>query len=511
MEQLIKELLDEPTKKRLSALKLEYCTRTKKALLSNAEIYLACTAEQKKKLGPLLQMKPVRTAAGVSVVAVMTPRLSCPGNCIYCPQGEDSPKSYTGFEPASRRAKSVGYDPKKQVLVRLRQFSDTGHDTEKVDLVIMGGTFPAQDKGFQEGFIKECLDGLNGKDSASLAEAMLLNETALHRCTGLTIETRPDYSRQEHVDSMLALGCTRVELGVQSVYDEVLRFVKRGHLVADTAEATKALKDSGLKVNYHIMPGLPLTTKEMDIEMFKTLFEDERFRPDMLKIYPCLVLKGTELYAMYKRGEFAPISTDEAVERIAKGIEYVPRYVRIMRMMRDIPLDLVEAGMDKSHLTDLVERKLAEDGKKCGCIRCREAGISRLKTGVEAESLELCEIKYRASGGEERFISFEDTEKDILAAYLRLRLPESSKRPEIDGSCAIVRELRVVGSSLRLGARSDVSKQHHGLGAELLRVAEAKASEMGKEKMLVTSAIGSRNYYRKFGYGLLGPYMAKKI
>ncbi len=310
---------------------------------------------------------------------------------------------------------------------------------------------------------------------------------------------------------MLALGCTRVELGVQSVYDGVLKFVRRGHSVSDTADATRDLKDSGLKVNYHIMPGLPLTTREMDIGMFRTLFEDERFRPDMLKIYPCLVLKGTELYSMYKRGEFVPISTDEAVERIAKGLEYVPRYVRIMRMMRDIPLDLVEAGMDKSHLTDLVEKKLAEEGKKCNCIRCRESGISRLKTGIEAGSLDICEINYRASGGEERFISYEDKEKDILAAYLRLRLPEGSKRPEIDGSCAIVRELRVVGSSLRLGARSSVSKQHHGLGAGLLGLAEEKAGELGKGKVLVISAVGSRNYYRRFGYEPLGPYMAKKI
>ncbi len=511
MKWIIKELLKEPTKKRLASLKLEYCKRNKRDLPSNADIYLACSEEEKKKLGAMLQMKPVRTASGVCVVAVMTPKLRCPGECIYCPQGEDSPKSYTGFEPASRRAKSVGYDPKRQVRVRLRQLSDTGHDTEKVELIIMGGTFPAQERSFQQGFVKDCLDGLNGKDSADIGKAISLNENAVHRCTGLTIETRPDFAEQKNIDMMLSFGCTRVELGVQSVYDEVLEYVKRGHSVSDSIKATKALKDSGIKVNYHIMPGLPLTTREMDVSMFRRLFEDEHFRPDMLKIYPCPVLKGTELFSLYSKGEFEPVSTEEAVERVAMGLKHVPRYVRIMRMMRDIPLDIVDAGMDKSHLTDLVEKRLEEDGVKCNCIRCREAGITLLKKGIAPKDISVCEIKYRASGGDEFFISHEDTSQDILLSYLRLRMPETSGRPEIDSSCALVRELRVVGSSLRLGERKGTSKQHQGLGAELPGMAEEKARGLGKEKVVVTAGIGSRNYYRRFGYRPSGPYMEKRV
>lgn len=511
MKAIIKKLLEEPTRKNLEQLKLAYAKAHKANPPSSADIYAHCSPKEKKFLGKILQLKPVRSISGIAVIAAMTPPYECPGKCIYCPQGEGSPKSYTGYEPASRRAKSVGYDPYKQVRLRLAQLGQTGHETQKAELIIMGGTFPAQPAKIQRAFVKNCIDALNSKRSKTIEEAVKRNEHAKTRCVGITFESRPDYCMEKEIDSMLAMGCTRVELGVQSLYPQVLEYVQRGHGTEETIKSTGLLKNSGLKVNYHIMPGLPLTTAKMDVEMFRTLFSDGRFQPDMLKIYPCLVIKGTELHELWKKKEFTPLTAEEAVERIAEGIKYVPKYVRIMRMMRDIPADQIEAGVKKSHITDLVNRRLEEQGAKCRCIRCREAGHAFLKSRKTAKKPELTETIYEASGGKEIFLAYEDLEQDLLLGYLRLRFPQGSHRKEIDASTALIRELRVFGSPVPIGLKSADSYQHRGIGKSLLERAGELSKENGKEKILVTSAIGTRDYYRKFGYRLSAPYMGKKI
>jgi len=511
MRTLIKRLLEEPTKNNLEKLKLAYAKESHTNPTSSADIYTKCSPREKKLLGKILQLKPVRSISGIAVIAAMTPPYECPGKCIYCPQGENSPKSYTGFEPASRRAKSVDYDPYKQVQLRLSQLKETGHETQKAELIIMGGTFPAQPKKIQHAFIKNCLDALNNKISADLPAAIKLNEHAKTRCVGITFESRPDYCMEKEIDSMLSMGCTRVELGVQSLYPKVLEYVHRGHGIDETARSTWLLKNSGLKVNYHIMPGLPLTTKKMDVDMFHTLFSDERFQPDMLKIYPCLVIKGTQLYELWAKKEFKPLTTEEAVERISEGVKHVPEYVRIMRMMRDIPADQIAAGAKQSHITDLVNRRLGEQGLKCKCIRCREAGHAYLKNKKTPKHPELIQREYTASGGKEMFLSFEDTQEDILLGYLRLRFPPGSHRKEINQNTALVRELRVFGSPVPIGLKSQNSYQHRGIGKSLLERAEEISKDNGKEKILVTSAIGTRDYYRKFGYRLAAPYMGKNL
>ncbi len=511
MKAIIKKLIEEPTRKNLEQLKLAHAKAHRAGPPSSADIYAKCSPREKELLGRILQLKPVRSISGIAVIAAMTPPYECPGRCIYCPQGEGSPKSYTGYEPASRRAKSVGYDPYKQVRLRLSQLKQTGHETQKAELIIMGGTFPAQPEKIQRQFLKNCIDALNNKKSKNLADAIKRNEHAKTRCVGITFESRPDYCMEKEIDSMLAMGCTRVELGVQSLYPQVLEYVQRGHKAEDTTKSTRLLKNAGLKVNYHIMPGLPLTTKKMDVEMFRTLFSGERFQPDMLKIYPCLVIKGTKLHELWTKKEFTPLTAEEAVERIAEGIRYVPKYVRIMRMMRDIPADHIEAGAKKSHITDLVNQRLKEQGLKCRCIRCREAGHAYLKSMKTAKKPELTETSYGASGGKEIFLAYEDLEQDLLLGYLRLRFPQESHRKEINPNTALVRELRVFGSPVPIGMKSADSYQHRGMGKSLLERAEELSKENGKEKILITSAIGTRDYYRKFGYRLTGPYMRKKI
>ncbi len=485
---------------------------------SNSEILSFAREEEREFLLPLLKKKPVRSLSGIAVVAVMAKPAPCPGECLYCPKGENAPQSYTGFEPAALRAKASGYDPYLQVKDRLKQLKSTGHSIDKVELIIMGGTFPALEWSYQESFVNSCLDAMSNfpyreeKFSDSTAEAQKRNERAKVRCVGITFETRPDFAKAEHVNRMLSLGATRVELGVQTLSDRVYRKVKRGHTIEDVVEATRVLKDAGLKVGYHMMPGL-FSSPEEDLEMFRELFSNPDFKPDTLKIYPTLVVKGTELYELWKKGEFRPYSSEEAGELIAEIKSLLPKWVRTMRIQRDIPANLIEAGVKKGDLGEIALRKLREKGKHCRCIRCRDIGHLSYKYGVETqpENQKLLVESYSASEGEEKFISIEDTKEDALIAYLRLRFPsEKAEREEVEGS-AIVRELRVLGEALPLGKYSKKAEQHRGYGRELLSEAEKIASEEGFERLLVISAIGTREYYRRLGYSRLGPYMAKRL
>ncbi|AEF96694.1 tRNA uridine(34) 5-carboxymethylaminomethyl modification radical SAM/GNAT enzyme Elp3 [Methanotorris igneus] len=487
----------------------------------NSEILKYATEEEKKVLIPLLRKKPVRTLSGVAVVAVMTSPEKCPhGKCMFCPGGKgsvfgDVPQSYTGREPATMRGLMYKFDPYEQTKARLEQLEKVGHPTNKVELIIMGGTFPARDIEYQDWFIKGCLDAMNKKVSNSLEEAQKLNETAEHRCVALCIETRPDYCREEHINQMLKLGATRVELGVQSIYNDVLKFVKRGHTVEDTIKATQLLKDSGLKVSYHMMPGLPNTTEEMDKKMFYEIFNNPDFKPDLIKIYPCLVVRGTEIYDLWKKGEFKPLNDEEAVELISYVKSIMPKWVRTSRIQRDIPATVIVDGVKKSNLGELVYKNLERKGIKCKCIRCREVGHVMYKRGImpEIEHIKLCREEYIASGGTEIFLSYEDLKNDILIAYLRLRIPYKPFRKEIDDKTALVRQLHVCGQEKPLTKDiKEITWQHKGYGKMLLKEAERIAKEeFGMNKILVTSGIGVREYYRRLGYERIGAYMGKYL
>ncbi|MCC6022350.1 MAG: tRNA uridine(34) 5-carboxymethylaminomethyl modification radical SAM/GNAT enzyme Elp3 [Desulfurococcaceae archaeon] len=469
--------------------------------------------------------RPSRVLSGVTVVAVMTAPYPCPhGKCAYCPGGPEygTPQSYYGDEPALMRALRVGYDPYEQVRVRLRQYEYLGYRPSKVDVIVMGGTFTALPEHYQEWFVTSLFEAFNRypedrpEKLPSLEEAQLRNETARIRVVGLTFETRPDHISEYVVNRLLYLGGTRVEIGVQSIYDDVLRIVERGHTVKETIKATQLLKDSGFKVVYHIMPGLPGSNFERDLEMVRELFENPDFRPDMLKIYPTLVVKGTKLYQWWVEGRYKALSDEEAVELISEMYRYIPKWVRIMRIQRDLPAQYIEAGPKKGNLRELVELRALSKGIKINEIRFREVGRSLLLKGRKLANVEVLVTEYEASGGVEVFISAEDIQNDVLVGLLRLRIPsEKAFRPEIDSKTAIIRELHVYGPQLPVGEEPrDIDTQHLGVGAKLLKKAEEVAySKYDKRKILILSGIGVREYYRKLGYWREknSPYMMKLL
>ena len=438
----------------------------------------------------LLRKKPMRTISGVAIVAVMTSPESCPhGRCLPCPGGpeENTPQSYTGYEPAAMRASLNEFDPYLQTKSRLDQLDAIGHAIDKIDLILMGGTFTSRFIDYQSWYVKRCFDALNHKQSDSLEQAKKLNETASSRCIGLTVETRPDWFRLQQVDTSLTLGATRVELGVQSIYDHILTTMRRGHTVIDTEFATRLAKDSGLKVCYHLMPGLPGSNATLDLMGFKTVFQDERFKPDMIKIYPVLIIKGTELYRLWEQGKYQALETDDASELIAQMKAFVPEWVRIQRIQRDVPASLITAGVDKSNLRQIIEDKMNDHGTRCRCIRCREIGHQLLRDTIDLDELDfhLVTRRYRANGSDEVFLSFEDSVQDVIVGYLRLRDITCSHRYELSKKpCMIIRELKILGRELMLGERSPTGFQHQGYGKELLQEAERICLEDFDKKLL---------------------------
>ncbi|VVB60371.1 Uncharacterised protein [uncultured archaeon] len=477
-------------------------------ILRNSDILKYASAGERDKVSILVK-KPVRTLSGVAIVAVMAKPSECPGKCIYCPQGENAPKSYTGKEPAARRAKMFDYDPFVQITKRLQQLKAVGHSIDKVELIIMGGTFLSRPKSEQVLFVKRCFDALNGSDSSTIGEAQKLNETAKSRCVGLTVETRPDYCKKEDINTLLELGATRVELGVQSLSDDVYRKIKRGHTIDDVVKATRFLKDSGFKVVYHMMPGL-LQNQKQDIAMFRKLFRSRSFRPDMLKIYPTLVVSGTGLYNLWKEKKYAPLQNEEATDLVSRIKEAVPLYCRIMRVQRDIPAGEIAAGVTAGNLRELAQEKLKARGLKCKCIRCREVGHSSLKS-TEFKNPELFVEKYDASGGQEYFISFEDKNRELLYGYLRLRMPSNPFRKELAEKTSIVRELKVFGTSVPLGGHPAGAIQHKGIGRKLMKKAEAISGKERMKKIAVIAAVGTKEYYRALGYSDDGAYVSKGL
>lgn len=496
------------TKEELEELRMDIAKKFKLVKVpSNVDINNMIDTEIRERLKDLLIKKPTRTISGVTVVAIMTSPYSCPhGRCTYCPGGVEvpSPQSYTGYEPAALRGKQNNYDPYLQTKNRLEQLSRIGHPTDKIDLIIMGGTFTARDENYQKSFIKGAFDAMNGFISDSLEVSILENEKARSRCIGLTVETRPDWFYEKEIDLALSYGTTKVELGVQSTYDDVYDQTLRGHRVQDVIRSTQLSKDAGFKVLYHIMPGLSGPDMDSDLATFRRIFDNENFRPDMLKIYPTLVVQGTKYYENYISGKYRSYETEEAVELISEYFRWIPNYVRIHRIQRDIPVYKIVQGVKRSDIHDLAIKRALEKGIEIKEIRYREIG--RYKDIAGKVNIEI--TRYNASGGQEFFIEAVD-EKYRILSFIRLRFPsDKSHRHEMLDS-SIIREIKTFGVEAKIGERGDV--QHRGFGRKLLEEAERITSEEGYKRINVISGIGVREYFRKWGYERFGPYMSKLL
>ncbi|MBW3004967.1 tRNA uridine(34) 5-carboxymethylaminomethyl modification radical SAM/GNAT enzyme Elp3 [Candidatus Woesearchaeota archaeon] len=556
-KKLISELIDALKQKKLSREKL---SKIKNKLCkkygvrqppTDIEVLLHASPSDIQKMN--LVVKPMRTQSGVAVVAIMSYPFSCKhGKCLYCPGGPSSffgdvPQSYTGKEPATMRAIRNKYDAYLQVFNRLEQYIALGHMPDKIELIIMGGTFPSFEPKYQEEFITYALKAMNDfgqeffsngeldflkykeffempgdmrddervkriqermlklRGKSSLIKEQKRNETGKIRCVAMCLETRPDYCFEKEISEMLKLGGTRIELGVQTVFEDVMRKIKRGHSVKDAVKATQLMKDSFLKVGYHMMPGLPGSDSKKDVEMFKELFENPDFMPDALKIYPCMVIEGTELYDLWKAKKYKPLTTSVAAKIIAQAKKYIPTYCRVMRVQRDIPTTMISAGVDRTNLRQYVSKILKDKKVKCNCIRCREPK----GRAIDFSKVEIKRMDYSASKGKEVFISAEVG--DTLLGFCRLRIPHKPFRPEITKKSAGIRELHVYGTAVPVGEKGE-ALQHKGLGKKLMLEAERIAKEEFKcDKMLVISGIGVREYYKKLGYKKDGVYVSKKI
>jgi len=509
--ELVKTILEKNLGRgEIENLKLKFAKENNCKIPLNSELLEILEKENfdeecKEKFKELLKTKPTRTLSGIVTIAIMAPLMSCPGQCIYCPTVKGVPKSYTGAEPSTMRAALCNWDPEKIIKARLKQLQAIGHTTDKCEVIVQGGTWSAASKEWRTEYTKKIFDAFNGFSSENLEAAQTSNESAEHRVIGLTFETRPDFCSEEEVDFMLNLGATRVELGLQSVYDDVLTKIKRGHGLKEAINAIRILKNKGLKVDLHVMLGLPGSNKEKDIEMFRILFENPDLRPDGLKIYPTAVLPGTELYEMWAKGEYRAIGDDYIIDVLTQAkAKYIPKYCRIKRIMRDIPTTKILDGYKYTNLRDIIRKKLDQAGLKCNCIRCREIGQKYKYYGILPKTIELKTLRYEASGGKEYFISFEDPNLDILLGFIRLRLCQA----------AFVRELHVYGEALPIEAEkpnSALAIQHSSLGKKLLAEAERIAKSAGYDKLFVTSGIGVRQYYAKQGYHLERPYMVKLL
>ncbi|KAM3602327.1 uncharacterized protein V6R79_002067 [Siganus canaliculatus] len=488
------------------------------------DIIAAVPPQYRRALVPKLKAKPIRTASGIAVVAVMCkphrcPHISFTGNiCVYCPGGPDSDfeystQSYTGYEPTSMRAIRARYDPYLQTRHRVEQLKQLGHSVDKVEFIVMGGTFMSLPEEYRDYFIRNLHDALSGHTSNNVAEAVRYSERSNTKCVGITIETRPDYCLKRHLSDMLAYGCTRLEIGVQSVYEDVARDTNRGHTVRAVCESFHLSKDAGFKVVAHMMPDLPNVGMERDVEQFIEFFENPAFRPDGLKLYPTLVIRGTGLYELWKTGRYKSYTPSALVDLVARILALVPPWTRVYRVQRDIPMPLVSSGVEHGNLRELALARMKDMGTECRDVRTREVGIQEIHHKVRPYQVELVRRDYVANGGWETFLSYEDPEQDILIGLLRLRrCSPQSFRPELKGAASIVRELHVYGSVVPVSSRDPSKFQHQGFGMMLMEEAERIArEEHGSSKLAVISGVGTRNYYRKMGYELEGPYMVKDL
>ena len=532
-EALIERILDGDLERDgVEAAKREACaTHSSPKVPKNSELLDRAPDGRREELEAVLRRKPVRTASGVSPVAIMTSPQGCPhGKCLYCPGGPDSEfsssQSYTGHEPAAARGVQNEYDPYGQVTLRLNQLREIGHPVDKVELILMGGTMTARSHDYQEWFVKRALAAMNDFDPDAepqpsetesfaqdpaerefeyLEDVIAANERGRVRNVGTTFETKPDWCDPEQIDRMLDLGGTKVEVGVQTTYDEINRAMHRGHGTQASVDANRRLRDAGFKVGFHMMPGQPGMDREMCIEDFRRLFEDSAWRPDYLKIYPMLIVRGTATYDMWRRDDFEPLGNEEAAELVAEIKSMLPKYVRLQRVQRDIPADFIDAGVRKSNLRQLARQRMAEHGWTCDCIRCREVGMN----DEPPANVERDVLTYASGGGTEQFISYEDPDRDLLVGFCRLRYPDDPVRRELQHA-AVVRELHVYGPMVEVGETS-ADWQHEGYGGKLLGHAESMAADAGFDKLSVISGIGAREYYRDRGYHQDGPYVSKRL
>ncbi len=599
---------DFPSTKRFLKFKKSFYSENKLPQPTNAdirELYEEMIAQKKIKrkisFEQSMLSRGVRTQSGVAVVAVLTKPYACPGKCAFCPSEENMPKSYLSNEPAVMRAIMNKFNPYRQVQSRLHALMINGHSTNKIELIVMGGTFSYFPKKYQVWFVKECFRACNEfelsrkskylphritevenrksdkkwqrqileeqeikKQHSPSQKVSFLQKQLLHeqkknaknktKMVGLTLETRPDWINEKEIINFRELGCTRVELGVQSIYDDILKKNQRGHLTQSTIVATKLLKEAGFKINYHMMPGLygssPFSTTCVkgvkvrgtrtlggfsDLQMFKELFSNPDYQPDMLKIYPTVVIKGTLLYRWWKQGKYKPLDNDTFEKLVIKiKNEAIPPYIRIQRLVRDVPLPSIEAGPTISNLRQVVAPKA-----HCQCIRCREikgdynqvaqqggrssrrrvtkwsdgrGGTSLLHYQISKtekntnQKIFLNRIDYPASDGKEIFLQFIDND-NRLYALLRLRINSASAPAP-----AIIREVHTYGKVTAVGKKDKNSPQHIGLGRKLLQEAEKIAkTEFGLTKIAVISGVGVRDYYRKNGYRLQNTYMIKRL
>ena len=528
---LIKKLLREKniTRDKIDSLKRVYVAKSPTPFPNTAELlqeYRRLLKLHQIKPSPalekILQKRSVRTLSGVAVVTVLTKPWSCPGKCVYCPQEVDMPKSYLKSEPAAQRAYFNNFDPYNQVFSRLSMLYANGHPTDKVELIVKGGSWNSYPWNYQMWFIKECFRACNDfprktkKNTAAINLAKLViqqnkNETARSRIVGLTLETRPDLITLITVEQMRLLGCTRIELGIQHTDDKILKLIKRGHTLEQAKKASELLRHYGFKLDFHLMPQLPGSTPAKDFKMITEVFADPDLKPDMIKIYPCSVVKHSELFTWYKKGLYKPYPDKKLIEMLIKiKAEIIPRYCRISRLIRDIPATDIMAGNKVTNLRETIQKEMKTRGLACPCLRCREIGHQKniFINGIQKKqtsSVKLFVEKYAASGGQEYFLSFEDTKRQVVYGFCRLRIDKNGIYP------AFIRELHIYGQLVKIGGKRKGASQHIGLGGRLLTEAEKICQRQKIKKLAVISGVGVRGYYKKLGYKLEETYLVKEL
>lgn len=556
-QKLILELLKNPPKneEKILSVKRKYCKKYKIKMPTNSEllkVYRGMMKKQSKNKGRdrgknrampcsydnlknLLRKKQIRTLSGVAPIAVLTKSYKCPGNCIYCPSEKDMPKSYLSNEPAVMRAQLCDFHPFKQVALRIKALQANGHETDKLELIVMGGTWDGLPSRYKLWYIYNCFAAannpaiktqgtINNKQGKIKIKKIKLktqsqvtwkdlykeqkkNETAKHRIVGLTLETRPDYISQKSALQMREFGCTRVELGVQHIDDKILKLNNRGHNIKETINATKILRDFGFKITYHLMPNLPGSNPKKDYEMFQELFSNPDFQPDQIKIYPCVVTKYSKLYKLYKQGKYKPYSDKQLKDLLIKIKKIIPYYVRIIRVIRDIPEESIVAGNKITNLRDLLNTK-------CKCIRCREVGHqNKTQNSINNKQgkIKLFIQKYKAGNGIEYFLSYESVDRKILYAFCRLRVPKKINNKYWVSNIPMIRELHVYGQMVPINAKIKMASQHKGLGKKLLKQAEKIVLDNKFNQIAVISGIGVREYYKKLNYKLKDTYLMKIV
>ncbi len=556
-EQIITEIISKNprTKAELNDIRRKVCSRLKTTQPSNRELITAYQTLVKKKsikqntaLEQLMRKADIRTLSGVAVVTSLVKPYTCPGNCVYCPTEVKMPKSYLASEPAAARALALKFNPYEQMQRRIEMLEKNGHPTEKIEYIIKGGTWNTYPLKYQYWFILESFRAANfhnpersegslfdaqtkaKKRDSSLAslirnlkkEQDYNDKHAKHKIIGLTLETRPDAITPTTIYHMRQQGCTRIELGLQAPDDKILELTKRGHTVQQFRDAILLLRQAGFKVDLHFMPDLPGTTAKHDVEMYKQLFFDPALKPDMVKIYPCTVIKSAELYQWYTSGKYKPYPEKQLFNALIEMKKATPRYCRISRLIRDIPTTDIEGGNIITNLREYLDQEMKKQGVACQCLRCREIGHQK-DFQFSNLNLQLFVDEYDTVGGTEYFLSYEDPKRQVVFAFLRLRLPtyentdrdkkilKDLKNLKIIKGLGFIRELHTYGQLLNLGTENKKASQHKGMGKKLVLEAEKIAKKNGFKKMAVISGVGVRGYYRKIGYRKSETYMTKSI